>query len=206
MANEQIQLAQFVAARLSDTAVTGWTRTLLAALAQPQASRQELEQILSSHGLSQNGAVRQQIIDLVLQFVDESLQDSGLTESLVVEIRTLKAFLEIREGEFFKYRPVEVSEILTNQLNRILGDFVIDRSEDLYQVELQAAFDLGYDQYFGLTRRAFEETMELWDAQIRQAQAGNDKDALEILKQKRAGLEPFMKLAMAQQRTLGALY
>jgi hypothetical protein len=206
MANEQTHLARFVEARLSDIAVSGWMRTLLATLGQPDGNRQTLEQILDLHGLSQNEAVRKEIIDLVLQFVEESLRQGGLTDSLIAEIKEMKLFLDVREGEFFNYRPVEISEILIKQLNAILDDFIIDRREDLYQVELQAAFDLGYDQYFALTRRAFEEAVELWDAQIRQAQASHQGDVIATLKDKREELEPFVKLALAQQRTIGGLY
>jgi hypothetical protein len=206
MTNEQTQVARFAGARLNNTTVAGWMRAVLTALSQAETNRASFDQILRSNGLSENETVRKEVLDLVIEFVDESLRSGGLTDDLLVEIRGLKAFLLVREGDFFEYRPVEVSDVLVNQLDKILKDFVIDREEDLFQVELQAAFGLGYDQYFALTRRAFEETLDLWDAQIRQAEAGNQFDLITTLKEKRSALEPFVKLAMAQRRTLGGLY
>jgi hypothetical protein len=115
----------------------------------------------------------------------------------------LKKIFEVEEGEFLRHRPVELATLLGAQLDMILEDSVIDPSEDVYQVALQEAFDLGYDQYLALCRRALEHGwFRLWEALREQ----RDPYLAQYLRERIDDLEPLYRLAQMQRRTLGALY
>lgn len=107
----------------------------------------------AKHGIAREHWFRAGALDLVLAFISHLLVGGKLSADDVVAIRLLKTALHVREGDFIAHRPAETAEILESQLEEILADNRIEEAEDLYMVELQAAFDLSYDEYLQLVRR-----------------------------------------------------
>lgn len=100
------------------------------------------------------------LLDLPLHYVRTVLQDHVLSAAEQDTVRDLKLLLRIREGDFLEHRRAEVAVLLAQQLDRMLEDEHIDDAEALQQVELQRAFDLGYDEYLALTRTAVDDSVE----------------------------------------------
>ncbi|MDP9178957.1 MAG: hypothetical protein M3O61_14855 [Gemmatimonadota bacterium] len=192
--------------RLIDTNPAGWVRDVVLLASEGNLGPTGFQDAIAQHGLTKEQGLRKAALDLILDFIAWALERGTMTPGVLKQVDELKRFMDVREGEFFAFRPVEVATLLTSQLDRILQDLTIDGAEDLYQVELQAAFDLGYDQYFALTRRAFEAAMEDWRLQFERAIEGRDTAAVIILERKGRALEPVVNLALAQPRSLGALY
>lgn len=192
--------------RLTDTNPAGWVRDVVSLASEGNLDPISFQDAITQHGLAKEQGLRKTALDLILDFITWSLERGAMTSGVLKEVDELKRFMDVREGEFFAFRPVEVATLLTSQLDGILQDLSIDRAEDLYQVELQAAFDLGYDQYFALTRRAFEAAMEDWRLQFERAVERRDTAAVAILERKGRALEPVVNLALVQPRSLGALY
>ena len=159
------------------------------------------EKHVRRHGVAKEEWFKRQLVDLALGFIKEGLRDGALSENHLMDVRALNAFLTIDDGDFFELRPAEVATILGAQLDRILEDAVISNVEELYQVELQAAFGLGYDDYLALTRGAFERTF--LDLSL---QAGGSGSSALDAERKLEALEPVYRLATARRRTLGARY
>jgi len=149
---------------------------------------------------------RKSVLDLLLECLGTLLKDRPLSKAELAIIRDIKKHLDIREGDFFRYRPAEIAGLLAGELERILEDLTIDSKEDLYQVELQAVFDLSYDQYLSLARRAFEDAHEFLGAQLRLADQSRDAAQITSLQAKAKVLAPILQLALSQPRTIGALY
>jgi hypothetical protein len=149
------------------------------------------------HGLHREDWLRGQILDLVLDCVREILADGVLTADRQADVRALRLCLEIPDGEFMDRRPAELAAILGEELDRILEDSVIDEGEELYQVELQALFGIGYDDYLALTRTAFEGAHTELSEFARSSSAAATK---------LAALEPIYQLVISHHRRLGALY
>lgn len=146
------------------------------------------------------------MLDLVLDYVGTIAERGRISFDAAKDVEMLKVDFEIREGDFFVHRPVEVAVILSHQLDRILEDLQIDNAEDLYQVELQKAFDLGYDQYLQLTRPAFERMLLTSQLAVAEAEAQGDSEAVLRLQEKASALEPIVRLSLLQPRSIGALY
>lgn len=127
---------------------------------------------------------------------------NNLSPPRLKDITTLQTLLRIPPSAYSKVRPVEVATILRQQLEEILADAVIDRAEDLYQVELQAIFGLGYDEYLRMTRVVFER---VWD-ELQQEAALQHVDRAALIHVKITAIEPIVRLALAQPRSTGALY
>jgi hypothetical protein len=160
-------------------------------------------QILGDAGALHDLDYRKAELDLLLSFVGRVI-DSGIFGPDGQKAFTLlKKIFDVQEGEFVRYRPVELATLLGSQLDTILEDSVIDPSEDVYQVALQDAFDLGYDQYLALCRRALEH------AWFRLCEALREEREPNLVKYRQGrldDLEPLYQLAQMQRRTLGALY
>ncbi len=154
-----------------------------------------------ANGLEGEEWFRRQVLDLSLGFIRDALGANTLTAASLADIRSVNAFLHIAAGDFFACRPAEVAAVLGEQLMLILEDAEISNDEELLQVELQAAFGLGYDEYLALGRTAFERAF--LDLQLQQSMPGANAQSLG---RKLSALEPIYRLATLRKRTLGALY
>lgn len=157
--------------------------------------------VVEKYGLASERWFEGQRLDLLLGYT-QSCIDAGerLTTLQIEHLKLLRSFLRIRDGEFASVRPAEVATILREQLHLILTDAFIDTEEDLYQTQLQNLFGLGYDDYFRMTRVVFERVWD--DLKIEY----NSLMHQEITVAKMVALEPLVRLAVAQTRSLGALY
>jgi hypothetical protein len=176
---------------------------LVELLAREQVSPHQCREIIARDGLEREVWFHKDQLDLVLGYIESVLEAGTLDKDRQNDIAALKDWLDIKEGEFAMYRPSEVAAILQRQLETILADWQVDEAEDVYQVALQTAFDLGYDQYLALTRvvleRAWAELLSLSDSKV-------DSHSSIVLQKRLAALEPLYRLAVAQPRTMGDLY
>jgi hypothetical protein len=174
-----------------------------ALLAAGQTSPTSYLEVVERHGVARELWFQKDRLDLVIGFVRSILELGPLNTEHQRDVIQLKEFLHVAEGELASERPAEIASLLQEQLEIILADREINEEEDLYQVELQRAFDLGYDQYLLLIRTVLEK---VW-ADLSAIAVGNavSPEAVRIRKQ-RTTLEPLYRLAVAQPRTLGALY
>jgi hypothetical protein len=140
-------------------------------------------------------------LDLVIGFVEEGLERSIPTQVLAGAVMLLKRYLGIEEGEFFDRRAAELARLIGARIDAILSDGVVDRAEDLEQVELQGMFDLSYDNYLALGRTAIERAfVDLQYGATRLPDSGEEREAM------LRALYPLYCLATARPRTPGALY
>jgi hypothetical protein len=92
--------------------------------------------------------IKEELLDLILQYINIILHDNKLTINELNNTNILKVNFKIKEGDFYKYRYDQIKEILLKQLSKIYrDDDKISFGESLYKVELQELFDLGYDQF-----------------------------------------------------------
>jgi len=179
---------------------------LVSLLAAGERNRTAFRSLTDEFEVGRDEWFRKNVLDLVLGFIEHVLNGGSPAHPDIQAIEELKAFVDIREGEFIQQRPVEISAILTQHLEAILDDLTIDSREDLQQVELQSVFDVSYDQYLALTRRPIESAMETLQQQLRYATENRDRLLMADSEMKLRALEPLFLLAVAQPRTLGGRY
>jgi hypothetical protein len=157
--------------------------------------------ILEKAGVSNDEQYRKAELDLVLSFIKATISTAGFGQEQRQSFELLKNIFEVREGEFLRFNRGELESLLLTQMETILQDDIIDPAEDEYQAALQDALDLGFDQYMGLCHHAFENAWRrLQDDLPREMHAERRAD----LERKLEALEPMIRLAETQQRTLGA--
>jgi hypothetical protein len=153
------------------------------------------------HGVAREDWYQRQVTDLGIAFIIHCLDDGPLGAEKLAEIHALNAYLELDSGAYFKLRPVEVAAILGARMDRILDDDVITSEEELDQVELQAAFCLGYDQYLALVRSSLERSYLTL-----QRKSGGTGPSAEQARRNLSAIEAIYRLATSRARSPGALY
>lgn len=161
-------------------------------------------EIVERHGVAREPWFCDALLDLVIAFAQQRFGEGPPSLEDVSEIRLLRGALHVHDEALFERRPVEISRLLQGVFEAVLSDGVIEEWEDLYLVEVQAAFGLSYDQLLILARPALERAV----AALRSAYAKNTGLIESQLspEQKLAALEPMYRLAVLRPRTLGALY
>jgi len=196
-----IDLSNYFERLAAQQGVAGAIGELTAHLASGQAERSFYATVVERYGLQREPWFAPQRLDLLLGFASECLRSRELLHPAQLEnLRLLKTFLQVRDGEFLQHRPGEIAHILREQLRIVLSDAVLDAREDVYLVSLQSVFGLGYDSFLSLTRIVFEST---W-ADLHSGRPADGEDATRIEVKKKL-LEPIVRLATLQNRSHGAL-
>lgn len=86
-------------------------------------------------------------IDWLISYANFILSDGIITEIELQDFTFLKKIFSIKEGDFMKYKSFEVSEILKKEFIRIYSDNYVNDKEKLLNINLQALFNLGYDEF-----------------------------------------------------------
>jgi hypothetical protein len=122
--------------------------------------RKKLENILKEHSIRVIEEIKEEIIDLLLFYINIILNDNIITEKEAINVNQLKRFFKIEEGDFYNYGYNDVQNILNKQFERIYENNEIDTEEALHKVMLQELFDLSYDQFLGLVDREVKAALQ----------------------------------------------
>ena len=87
------------------------------------------------------------LLNLILQYIEISLQDGVLTFDEKRNINLLKSWFRIHEGDFHRLKQNEIQKIISNQLEIIYNDKKVSDEEELFILDLEDIFDLGIDQF-----------------------------------------------------------
>ncbi|MGV0924714.1 hypothetical protein [Empedobacter tilapiae] len=91
--------------------------------------------------------IQLEAIDWLISYANFILSDGIITEIELQDFTFLKKIFSIKEGDFMKYKSFEVSEILKKEFIRIYSDNYVNDKEKLLNINLQALFNLGYDEF-----------------------------------------------------------
>ena len=165
----------------------------------------EFAEIVAKHRCAREPWFRDAVLDLVIGYANERLAAGPPDIPDISDLLLLQKALHVNDEELFERRPSEISSLIQNQFDSILADGVIDNAEDLYLVELQAAFRLSYDQLMILARPAIERAFATLSTGIGTGRQWTPANRAAV-RRKLAALEPMYRLAVARHRTLGGLY
>jgi hypothetical protein len=125
-----------------------------------QLTAQNLENLLRENGQNSIESIKNNILDMLLAYVNFILEDNCITSNEAENVHFLKRFFKIREGDFYSKKYHQIEEILNKQFEYMYQNNVIDTNEALQKVELQQLFDLSYDQFLELSRNAVQGAIE----------------------------------------------
>lgn len=124
-----------------------------------ELNKQTIEDLYKKYGIKQVENIKGEILDLLLYYTNLILDDNFITTKEAENIKFLKRFFKIKEGDFYHYKYHEIEMILNRQFGHMYQDNVIDNNEALHKVDLQELFDLGYDQFLELINKAVKDAL-----------------------------------------------
>ena len=105
--------------------------------------------------------IKFEALQVIIDYALLCLQDDILTEEEMRNIRLLKLFLKVKEGDFYAYgKEYEIKEILVWQLRKMYEDDYIDNEEALMKTNLQSLFGLSYDQFLKIVNEVAKESID----------------------------------------------
>ncbi len=125
-----------------------------------ELSNQNLEKILKDNKIEKIQDIKEELLDLLLVYINFILNDHVISIDESSNIEMLKKYFRIKEGDFYKMRCNEVGNMLNRQFLRLYSDNKIDTQEALHNVNLQNLFDLSYDQYDSFKEIAISNALE----------------------------------------------
>lgn len=113
-----------------------------------QMSSLALDKVLAEKGIRRITDIKEKTLDVLLDYADIILEDDVLTSDELKNLKMLKLFFRIEEGDFQKNNKfARVESIIVRQLEKLYADNILDEQEALHQSDLQGVFGLGYDEY-----------------------------------------------------------
>ncbi len=125
-----------------------------------ELNQQSVDNILKEYNIIQIEDIKEEILDLILSYINIVLDDNVMTETEAGNVKLLKRFFKVKEGDFYNYRYQKLEGVLSKQFERIYADNKINTDEALHKVGLQELFDLGYDQFLKLVNKEVKAALE----------------------------------------------
>lgn len=108
----------------------------------------ERDKVLSAHNIRRISDVKEYTLPIIIDYAKICLEDGILGDNEMHNVKMLKLFFGIEEGDFYKNNlKTQVDEIIVLQLRNIYADGVVDKYEALHLGELQNLFGLSFDQF-----------------------------------------------------------
>ncbi len=101
--------------------------------------------------LGEASSLRDDLLDVIIAYINVILDDDFVTSNEAENVKFLKLFFKIKEGDFYKYKFGQIEKMLDRQFEHMYQDNRINTEEALQKVELQELFDLSYDQFLHLS-------------------------------------------------------
>lgn len=96
----------------------------------------------------------------IVHYLALALNDHALSGEEQLRIRELKRHFGLEEGDLVRLQRQAVVTLLQAEMSVILQDAAVDGVEQIHQVDLQKALDLGYDQFLDLIEPSIQPIVE----------------------------------------------
>ena len=121
----------------------------------------DVEETLAQNKIKRITDLKDQLINVLFDYITICLEDDVLTISEMQDFRVLQRFFKIQEGDFIRcHKEREIKKVLSEQLCKIQSDKVVDKTEALMKNDLQAMFGLSYDQFLAIENEVSKESIK----------------------------------------------
>jgi hypothetical protein len=114
-------------------------------IASGNISREKVDEILINHHIHYSIA-KVEFLKLIFEYIKRALEDNILTCQEKEDIKFLKGWFRIRQGDFYYHNKEDIEQVITYHLSKIYQDNFVTDEEALLKVDLQEIFDLSFDQ------------------------------------------------------------
>ena len=165
--NDDIALHKAFERILSQNDLSDYISDIVELIYKNKLSVKSLDQVLSEYEIKDIRSINSELLDLLILYIYEVLRDNIIDENEKRNIKILKLFFKIKEGDFYKNRYKEIENILHIQFEKLYIDNKISKEEALHNFKLRSIFDLSHEQFDKFkeneVRRALESGAKITD-------------------------------------------
>lgn len=133
-------------------------KDVLQLIVEGQISSLALDKVLANYGIRRITDIKEKTLDVLLDYADIILEDDSLSQEELRNLKMLKLFFRIEEGDFQKNKKYpRVEAIIVRQLDKLYADNILEYQEELHQSDLQGVFGLGHDEYMKIVNKVANE-------------------------------------------------
>lgn len=119
------------------------------------------DEVLQQYGIRRVTDIKEQSLDVILDYAEQCLEDGILTDAEMNDIRLLKIFFGIQEGDFTKNGKMpRVKKIIIEQMEKLYADDKIDAEEAMLKSDIQGLFGLGYGEYTDIVNQVAKQALQ----------------------------------------------
>lgn len=144
---EDLELHEAFGVILSIESFSDYISEIIELIYNSNLSKESIEKIFQKYDIDKIEDIKEELLDVLILYINLALNDHIVSDNEKQNIKLLKSYFKIEEGDFYNDRYEEVEEILHRQFGRMYSDNTIDQKEALHNVGLQEIFDLSYDQF-----------------------------------------------------------
>lgn len=131
------------------------------------------QSLARSHGVSRESWFRTAIMDLFYAYLAARLATGPLAESGLLAVGILTRALRLDGRSLAAYREVELGNAVVMELTSAIEAGWVSAEDDAYVFEIQAAFDLSFDECVRLARPALGRAVAQTDDSVNKLSAHN---------------------------------
>lgn len=129
-------------------------KPLLRLIVEDKMNSIERDKTLERMGIRRISDIKEYTPDVVLDYIDYCLEDNAISDEEFRNVKLLKIFLGISEGDFEKNnREKRMADIFSKQIALVYKDKKVDYDEILHMESLQGLFGLSYNQFEGIIQK-----------------------------------------------------
>ena len=141
------QTLKRIFSEIAKTKIKNYTREIVELVIDSKLSKENIQNILTKHSIRKVEKVKPELLDVLIAYANFVLEDKVITDNEKQNFEFLKMYFGIEEGDFYKYKLLEIKSIINKQLERLYSDNLIAQTETESNDLLQDMFDLDYDQF-----------------------------------------------------------
>jgi hypothetical protein len=110
-------------------------------------NRHTLLAIIREYKIKDIADIKEELLNLLIAYINIVLKDNIITDDELRNLKILKLYFRVKEGDFYKKCYKGVENILHQQFEILYSDNKITSEEEKHDLRLQELFDLSYDQF-----------------------------------------------------------
>lgn len=147
LSKDDLELHEAFGIILSIRSLSGYILDIAYLIHNNDLNQENINKVLEEHKIRRIKDIKEELLDLLVVYINLILNDQIISDKEKYNVKFLKRYFKIDEGDFYKYRYQEVEDILIRQFQGIYLDNEVSKEEAMHSVELQGLFDLSYDQF-----------------------------------------------------------
>ncbi|MDR0789977.1 MAG: hypothetical protein LBO06_04185 [Bacteroidales bacterium] len=142
-----LQLQKVFATIVEEEITKNYVRDIALLVGTDKLSTGSIQIILDKYGINSLLDIKIDLLSLLIAYAKIILTDDNITETEKATFKLLTRLFKIKEGDFYKYKTFELSELLHLQFEKLYSDNIITNEESLHNFDIQDIFSLSYAQF-----------------------------------------------------------